>query len=103
MKGGVIRHLWMALLGRAVQVDPIKRTLKAPGNKLLKVKHGNRFRFCFQVQLAPLQLGIRARAEADMAADRVRWTDELERMRQELAAGAYSRSLFSSTWALFIG
>ena len=61
MKGGVIRHLWMALLG------------------------------------------IRAKAEADMAADRVRWTDELERMRQELAAGAYSRSLFSSTWALFIG
>jgi hypothetical protein len=42
--------------GKAVQVDPIKSTLKAPGTKHLKLKCGyTAFNFCFQIQLAPLQ------------------------------------------------
>ena len=48
-------------LGRAVQVDPIKSTLKAPGTKRLKVEYGKPpsilLQFCFQFQLAPLHLG----------------------------------------------
>jgi len=47
--------------GRAVQVDPIKPTLKAPGTKRLKLKYDkslpNLLRFCFQIQLAPLHRG----------------------------------------------
>jgi len=30
---------WLGTRGRAVQVDPIKPTLKAPGSKLLKPEH----------------------------------------------------------------
>jgi hypothetical protein len=44
--------------GRAVQVDPIKPTLKGPGIKRLKVKcDKSAFQFCFQSQLAPLHQG----------------------------------------------
>jgi len=45
--------------GRAVQVDPIKPMLKAPGTKRLKPKNDQPLsillQFCFQFQLAPLQ------------------------------------------------
>jgi hypothetical protein len=44
-------------LGRAVQVDPIKPTLRVPGTKHLKLKHYRSIQFCVQIQLAPLQLG----------------------------------------------
>jgi hypothetical protein len=48
-------------LGKAVQVDPIKPTVKAPATKRLKVKHDKLFsrllQFCFLFQLALLQLG----------------------------------------------
>ena len=37
-------------LGRAVQVDPIKPTLKAPGTMRLKLKYDKTpFKFCFQI------------------------------------------------------
>jgi hypothetical protein len=46
-------------LGRAVQVDPIKPTLKPPVTKRLKTKmRDTAFKFCCQIQPAPLQLGI---------------------------------------------
>jgi hypothetical protein len=49
------------LLGRAVQVDPIKPTLSAPGSKCLKLSYDISLsfllHFCFQFQLAPLDLG----------------------------------------------
>jgi len=42
--------------GRAVQVDPIKPTLKAPGTKRLKLKYDKLLsNFAFKFQLAPLQ------------------------------------------------
>ena len=44
-------------LGRAVQVDPMKLILKAPGTKRLKQKYDKLLTLCFQVQLAPLHLG----------------------------------------------
>ena len=48
--------------GRAVQVDPIKPTLKAPGLKRFKLKYDKSLsillQFCFQIQLAPLHHGI---------------------------------------------
>jgi hypothetical protein len=48
--------------GRAVQVDPIKHTFKAPGPKNLKLEYDHllstfAFNFCFQIQLWPLQHG----------------------------------------------
>jgi len=47
-------------LGRAVQVDSVKPTLKPPGSLLLKLRHdgalSHLLQFCFQIQLAPLQL-----------------------------------------------
>ena len=51
----------MDYLGRAVQVDPIKFTLKPPGLNRLKLKHGKPLSsliICFQIQLAPLHLGV---------------------------------------------
>ena len=45
--------------GRAVQVDPIKPTLKPPGTKSLRLKMlYTALNFCFQFQLAPLHLGF---------------------------------------------
>jgi len=45
--------------GRAVQVDPFTPTLTAPGTKRLKVKLDKAgFKFCFHLQLAPLQQGV---------------------------------------------
>jgi hypothetical protein len=52
-------------LGEAVQVEPIKPTLKAPGTQRLKLKYDDMLsillEFCSQIQLAPLQLGLRRR------------------------------------------
>jgi hypothetical protein len=45
-------------LGGAVQVEPIKPALKAPGIKLLKLKYDKPLsNFAFKFQLAPLHLG----------------------------------------------
>ena len=45
-------------LGEAVQVDPIKPTLKAHGNSRLKLKcDKTAFKLFFQIQLARLHLG----------------------------------------------
>ena len=49
---------YFAALGRVVQVDPIKPTLKAPGTKHLKLESWHTaINCCFQIQLAPLHLG----------------------------------------------
>jgi hypothetical protein len=46
--------------GRAVQIDPIKPTLKAPSTKRLKLKCNEPLsKFAFKIQLAPLQPGAR--------------------------------------------
>jgi len=46
-----------ALLGRAVQVDPINPMLKAPGTNHLTLKYvKTAFNFCFQIILALLHL-----------------------------------------------
>ena len=49
------------LLGTAVQADPMKPKLKAPGPKRLKLYHEklSAFKRCFQFQVAPAQLGKR--------------------------------------------
>jgi len=58
--GGVFRHRHQRR-GRAVQVGPLKPTLKAPGTKLLKLKLDKLLsiltQFCFQIQLALLHRG----------------------------------------------
>jgi threonine aldolase len=63
-----------AALGTAVQVDPIKPTLKAPGTQRLKLRYNKLLsslpQSCFQFQLAPLQLGC-SPARAVQAADSV--------------------------------
>jgi len=52
--------------GKAVQVDPINPTLKAPGTNRLKLKYDKLLsillQFCFQIQLAPLHTGPDFRA-----------------------------------------
>ena len=52
-------------LGRAVQVDPIKLTLKALELKRFILKHdkslSNLFQFCFKIHLAPPHLGRQMR------------------------------------------
>ena len=62
--------------GRAVQVEPIKLTLEAPGIKRLKLKFDPLLsillQFCFQIQLAPLQRGTVRGAGRARAADGVR-------------------------------
>jgi len=41
-----------------VQAAPIKPTVKAPGSKRLKLRYDfTAFKFCFQIQLAPVQRG----------------------------------------------
>ena len=49
-------------IGKAVRVDPMKPTLKAPGTKRLKLKYDQRLsillQFWFQFQLAPLHIGL---------------------------------------------
>jgi len=63
------------LRGRAVQVAPIKPTLKAPGTKRLKLNYDKLLsillQFCFQFQLAPLLRGRHSQrgAEQVRAAD----------------------------------
>jgi hypothetical protein len=43
------------LPGKAVQVDPINPTLKAPGKQALKLQYDKAaFNLCFQIQLTPL-------------------------------------------------
>jgi len=67
--------------GKAVQVDPVKPTLKAHGTKFLKLNFARiGFKLCFQIQLAPLH---HARAT--------------KLLSKHSAAGAYTRPLFSST------
>ena len=49
------------LHGRAVQLDPMKPTVKAPGTKRLRLKYDRLLsilpQICFQIQLAPLHHG----------------------------------------------
>ena len=45
--------------GRAVQVEPIKPKLTAPGPEHLKLQCDTAFKLCIQFQLAPLQHGSR--------------------------------------------
>jgi hypothetical protein len=55
--------------GRAVQVDPIKPKLKAPGTKRLKLKCDNLLvinKCCFQIKLAPLHNGIAVDNQGNM-------------------------------------
>jgi hypothetical protein len=101
-------------LGEAVQLDPIRRTLKAPGTKRLKLKCDKMLsillQFCFQFQLAPLHLGHCA---LPLAAHK-KWVGALEEEFfaqgdaerdadmpvSALMAGAYTRPLLSSIGAV---
>jgi len=78
--------------GRAMQVDPMKPTFKAPGaNEALETKILLiAFRRCFQLQLAPLH-----REEAEAAYRRAAAGD--------FSAGADTRPLFSSALAFLVG
>jgi len=58
----------------------------------------NRSQICFQIQLAPLQHGtavLLAASSAATAAD-----DDAESAARQCTAGAYTRSIFSSTGAV---
>jgi hypothetical protein len=48
---------YAATLGRAVQVEPIRPTLKASGSERLKLKYEDLLSNRVKIQLAPLQLG----------------------------------------------
>jgi hypothetical protein len=75
--------------GEAVQVDPMKPKLKPPGTNRLKLKCGyTGFKFCFQIQHAPLH-----RAGQSPPADGPRSPVYGEVSK----AGAYTRPRFSST------
>jgi hypothetical protein len=84
----------------AVQVDPIKPTLKAPATKRLKLKYDkplSSFAFNFNLRrctVVPfLDLANHAASPSiDYRCDGV-----------ETPAGAYTRPLFSSTQALAVG
>jgi hypothetical protein len=55
---GAVLKLIFDCRGEAVQVDPIKPTLKAPGMDRLKLNYDKLLlKNCFQVQLAPLHRG----------------------------------------------
>ena len=69
--------------GRAVQVDPMKPTLKAPGTKPLKLEHDEPLSsFAFKINLCHYTTGAASPPRTS---------------RQARTPGAYSRSLFSST------
>ena len=69
-----------------MHVDPIKPTLKAPGTMRLKLKYGKLLSsFAFRFNLRRYTEGV------------------LRFCCDELQAGAYTRPLFSSTWALCMG
>jgi len=79
-------------VGKAVQVDPIKPTLKAAGTKRLKLKYdGTAFKFCFQFQFAPLHIG-RPPPFAESAS-----ASQEDMSLEGIQAWAYTRPLFSST------
>jgi len=80
--------------GRAVQVDPIKPTLKAPGIKLLKLncdKQLSSFAFKFNLR------------RYNKVTSFVREGAECGALTVHPAAGAYTRPLFGSTCALSVG
>ena len=88
-----------------VQVDPIKPTLKAPGIKLSKLKHGklhSNFGFIFNLRrynVAGGGAGIIRREVAEIltpALDRGLTRDDAARFLLCLA-GAYTRPLLSSS------
>ena len=58
---GVEDPQFQKLLGRAVQVEPMKPLLKPPGTKRLKLKYdgllSNLLQICFYSELVPLQVG----------------------------------------------
>jgi hypothetical protein len=94
------------ILGRAVQVDPIKSTLKAPGIKLLKLKYGKPlsiFAFEFSLRRYNLELlhtFIRLLREKrdEIETTRSRLQIGLDKLNTTASqVGAYTRPLFSST------
>ena len=78
-EGDIRRHGSQVPHGRvrrhstAVQVEPIKPMLEAPGTKCLKLKYGELLsmllQLCFQIQVAPLQPGVYVEPRAHLAAD----------------------------------
>jgi hypothetical protein len=74
------RRARIRALGRAVRVDPIKPTLKAPGTERLKLK--------YEELLSNFGLKFNSRRYISAL-----YSDEVE-------AGAYTRPFLSSTWAV---
>ena len=70
---------WCAARGRAVQVDPMRPTLKAPGTERLKLQYEKPLsNFPFKFNLRRYRVGRRA-------------------AQRRVLAGAYTRPLFGST------
>jgi hypothetical protein len=85
---------WMYVLGRAVQVDPIKPTLKAPGSKQLKKLQDD-------TPLSTCAFDFDSRHYTWAKARGVRRSTS--RRRTGHTAGAYTRPLFGSMSALCVG
>ena len=82
-------HADAARLGKAVQLDPIKPTMKAPGIKLLKLKYDkplSNFAFKFNLRHYNSEHNIHKQ----------RQLRELAEINGTIKAGAYTRPLFSS-------
>jgi hypothetical protein len=79
--------------GEAVQIDPIKPTLKAPGTKRLKLEHGEApSHFGFKINLRRYTAGGTATPSPGAASG----TTRLSTSCSARAAGAYIRSHFGS-------
>jgi hypothetical protein len=86
--------------GRAVQVDPMKPTLKAPGTKRLKLKHDQPLRnFAFKFKLRRYDMGCDEAVSPPTTnvSNSVPFGACSTPPSDAWAAGAYTRSLFSST------
>ena len=79
-----------------MQVDPIKPTLKAPGTNRLKLEYDEQLSdFAFKFNLRCYKLVVLERAQAQRF---VQGLDTfLKSQQSRLKAGAYTRSLLSST------
>jgi hypothetical protein len=90
---------WIFRHGRAVQVDPIKPTLKAPGTKRLKLNFDtliSNVLFKFYLRCYNTEEGA-AVAHDNYLNGGVDPVNRREGTSSEFKAGAYTRQLFGST------
>jgi hypothetical protein len=90
LNGAISTFLAVIVLGKAVEVDPIRPTLKAPGTKRLKQKNdGLLSSFAFKFNLRRYSWGFRRRTCSSPSSSSCSCASS--------SAGAYTRPPFSST------